>query len=111
MKSLGSKIRSLRQSLYLTQENIAHELNLSLPAYSKIERDITDVSLSRLKQLADFFKIPLTELLDFDQSTINNKELSEKNKTEDDLRKLIEVKNQEIIELQKKVIKLLEDKS
>jgi len=48
MKTLGEKIRYLRDIKGWSQADIAYKLDISLPAYSKIERNITDINYSRL---------------------------------------------------------------
>ena len=61
--TIGSHIRLLRQKEYKTQGEIAKMLGISTPAFSKIETDITDVNLSRLKQIADLFGVEPASLL------------------------------------------------
>ncbi len=95
MKTLGEKLRALRTAKNWSQEHVAHELNISLPAYSKIERNITDVSLSRLSQLGNLFGLSVVELLSYGDPIKGCKEL-------------LEEKDKEIMQLQKKVIELLE---
>ncbi|WP_018341516.1 helix-turn-helix domain-containing protein [Cytophaga aurantiaca] len=64
--SIGQKIRRIRASLDLTQDNLAYELGITKSAYSKIERGETNVSINRLAEIAkilevdivDFFKDP-----------------------------------------------------
>ena len=55
MSSLGKKIKALRQQKDWLQGDVAKKLNISIPAYSKIESDITDINISRLKQIAEIF--------------------------------------------------------
>jgi transcriptional regulator with XRE-family HTH domain len=62
-KAIGERIRLLRLSKGLSQENMAIELNISTGAYSNIERGITDISVSRLYQIAIFFEIDVNDLL------------------------------------------------
>lgn len=100
MKSLGDKIRYFRNQKNWSQEQMADKLKLSLPAYSKIERDITDVSFSRLKELAKVFGITVIQLLSQFESGVNVQ----------DLEKKLAEKNEEINKLQKKIIDLLEKK-
>lgn len=100
MKSLGEKIRYYRTLRDWTQDDMADKMKLSLPAYSKIERNITDVSYSRLKQIAQIFGITLAELV-----TLSDKPLESET-----LRKELAEKEKEINQLQKKIIELLEQK-
>ena len=100
MKTLGDKIRYFRNLKGWSQEDIADKLGISLPAYSKIERNITDVNYSRLCQLAKLFGISVIELLS----------ISNKGAIQSDTQKIIAEKEQEIIKLQRKIIELLEKK-
>lgn len=60
---IGDKIRSLRLLKGYSQENIADILGISSIAYGDIERNKTDVSHSRLEQIAKAFGTDLVNLL------------------------------------------------
>jgi transcriptional regulator with XRE-family HTH domain len=45
MKTLGKKIRLLRHQKGWSQEEVAKRLDISIPAFSKIETGITDINL------------------------------------------------------------------
>jgi len=63
--SIEEKIRLERLQRGLSQENMADLLNLSTTAYGDIERGKTDLTLSRLTQIATVLGIsPLTLLSD-----------------------------------------------
>lgn len=100
MKTLGEKIRYYRNLKGWTQDDMADRLDMSLPAYSKMERNITDITYSRLQQVAKVFDVTISELVD----------LSDKKHDESDLKKELAEKEKEIMQLQKKVIGLLEKK-
>jgi len=105
MKSLGKKIRLLRHQNGWSQEDVAKRLDISIPAFSKIETGITDINLSRLQQIAKLFDMTVVQLLNFndvDEQKKYNSDLELANK------KLLE-RNNEVIELQKKVIELYEE--
>lgn len=70
--ALHEKIRLLRQAKGLTQEDVAHELKMSVHGYGDIERGDCDIKLSRLEQLANLFGIKLSELTDTNERTILN---------------------------------------
>ncbi len=59
-KLIGTRIRKLRESKDLTQENMAAELDITAGAYAKIERGETDPSITRLKQIADILSVDVT---------------------------------------------------
>ena len=105
MKSLGKKIRLLRHQKSWSQEDVAKRLDISIPAFSKIETSITDINLSRLEQIATLFEMSVVQLLTFSDTEQDQKFVSE-----------LEVMNQklvdretDVINLQKKVIELFEE--
>lgn len=63
-KAIGERIRQIRLAKGLSQENMAAELDLSVSAYSNIERGVTDVSISRLAKISAVLKIDVTELVE-----------------------------------------------
>ena len=100
MKTLGDKIRYFRNLKGWSQEEMSDKLKLSLPAYSKIERNITDVGFKRLNQIAKTLGITVVELLSD----------SSKPSEQADLKKALADRDKEINKLQKKIIELLENK-
>ncbi|GAB3940278.1 hypothetical protein GCM10028805_01790 [Spirosoma harenae] len=63
--SIAEKIRLQRLQRGLSQENMADLLNLSTTAYGDIERGKTDLTLSRLNQIASVLAVsPLSLLSD-----------------------------------------------
>ncbi|WP_426671729.1 helix-turn-helix domain-containing protein [Mucilaginibacter sp. McL0603] len=105
MKALGKKIRLLRHQNGWSQEDVAKRLDISIPAFSKIETGITDINLSRLEQISTLFDMTVVQLLTFndeenDQKFINELEVVNK--------KLMD-RDAEVIDLQKKVIELFEE--
>lgn len=101
MKKMGDILRLLRLQKSWSQEDTAHELDMSLAGYSKIERNISDITLSRLRQLAKLYGMSPSELL----------ALCEKNVRSNNYQKLIEEKDKEIMRLQQKIIELIERKN
>ena len=104
-KNVGKNIRTLRHQRGWSQEDVAKRLDISIPAFSKIETGITDINLSRLEQIATLFDLTVVQLLTFtdgdgDQKTVNELEVINK--------KLMD-RETEVIDLQKKVIELFEE--
>lgn len=62
-RSPGERIRLLRLQRGYSQENMADLLNLSTTAYGDIERGKTELTLSRLEQIAEVLNLSVTELL------------------------------------------------
>jgi len=84
---------------------VAKRLDISIPAFSKIETGITDVNLSRLEQISTLFEMSVVQLL-----TFNDTEQQEKyNSDLEVLTKKVQDRETEVIELQKKVIELYEE--
>ena len=105
MKTLGKKIRLLRHQKGWSQEDVAKRLDISIPAFSKIETGITDVNLSRLEQISTLFEMSVVQLL-----TFNDTEQQEKyNSDLENLTKKVQERESDVIELQKKVIELYEE--
>ncbi|SKB59650.1 Helix-turn-helix domain-containing protein [Sphingobacterium nematocida] len=104
MNALGKKIRLLRHQKGWSQEDVAKRLDISIPAFSKIETGITDVNLSRLNQISKLFGLSLVQLLstsDVDDDKDRMDELNEMNRK-------LQLREIEVIDLQKKVIDLYE---
>ncbi len=62
-ESLPEKIRQIRISKGLSQENMADMLGVSTTTYGDIERGRTELTLSRIESLAKIFDVVLPELL------------------------------------------------
>ena len=105
MKTLGKKIRLLRHQKGWSQEEVAKRLDISIPAFSKIETGITDINLSRLEQIAVLFEMSVVQLLTYNEVEQDQKIASE---LENVNRKLMD-RETEVIDLQKKVIELFEE--
>lgn len=72
MSSIGTKIRKLRELKGFKQEFMADQLGISVGAYSKLERDETDVSHERLQQIAKVFDLSVADILSFDEKMVFN---------------------------------------
>ena len=103
-QTVGKNIRAVRHQNNWSQEEVANKLGISIPAFSKIETGITDINLSRLQQIADIFEMSLVTLLSFDE---DHTEYTSADLT--DARKKLEECEEEIVELQRKVIGLYEE--
>jgi transcriptional regulator with XRE-family HTH domain len=79
--SIGNNIKKLRELKNYTQAYMASQLDLSIGGYGKIERDETDVTLSRLNEIAKVLDTSLTTLLEFNSSNIFN-QYNNKNATQ-----------------------------
>ncbi len=103
MKTLGGKIKLLRLQKGWSQKDVAKRLRISVPAFSKIEIGITDINLSRLNQIAELFDLPTVQLL-----ANESDEIKDYAKEANAISKKLHQREDEIIDLQKKVIQLYE---
>jgi transcriptional regulator with XRE-family HTH domain len=74
---IGNNIKKIRELKNYTQSYMASQLDLSIGGYGKIERDETDIRLSRLNEIAKVLETNLVTILEFNSSNIflhyNNK--------------------------------------
>lgn len=105
MKNLGKRIRLLRHQKGWSQEDVAKRLEISIPAFSKIETGITDVNLSRLEQISKLFDLTIVELLTF----VNSEEQKKYNSKLEAASQHLQDREAEVIRLQKKIIELYEE--
>lgn len=64
MSELAFKIRRLRELHQLSQEDMAFELGISQPAYSKMERGVTDIAIYRLQKIANILNCSAGDLME-----------------------------------------------
>lgn len=69
---IGTKIRKVRELKSYTQEYMATRLGISQPAYAKLEKDDSDLTLSRIKNIADILEIKVEDLINFSDKYIFN---------------------------------------
>lgn len=116
----SEKIKIMREMNQWTQEEVAEKLGMSTTGYAKIERGQTNVSVEKLKQIAQVFNLNVAQLLDDERFVMcsigdnnsnynnyfgTNEKLSLENEK---LKQLLSAKESEI-EALKKVIVLLEN--
>lgn len=65
LKALSAKLRSTRQDLNLTQEDVASRAGLSTNYYARIERAEVSPSFDTLEKLVKALKIKSSEILPF----------------------------------------------
>lgn len=105
MSIIGKNIKLLRQRKGWSQGEVAKRLNISIPAFSKIETGITDINISRLDQIAKLFEVSMLDIISGEgenTQTANSLEIS-------DLKSKLTESEADIIRLQKKVIDLYEE--
>ena len=101
MKTLGEKFRILRQKKGVNQKAMADLLEISIPAYSKLETSITDPNFSRINQIAEVHNLTLRDLLD-----VGEEDGNEQTQLIDQLKEKVSELESTIIKLQTKLIEL-----
>ncbi|WP_333621412.1 helix-turn-helix transcriptional regulator [Sphingobacterium multivorum] len=104
MDKLGKAIRLLRHQKGWNQGDVATLLEISIPAFSKIETGFTDLNISRLNQIAKVFNLTAAQLLYYSE----NEEIKEHVEELKVISEKISQREDEIIQLQKKLIQLYE---
>lgn len=94
--STSQKLKTLRRNRHWSQQYMADLLGLSVPAYSKLERSLTGISISRLKLLAIIFEVKASWLLDEEEDEVYKENVLLKEK--------LKASNAEVIVLQRKLI-------
>lgn len=72
MESIVEKIKDIRKRKGFSHEYMAHQLEMSQPAYSKIEKNETVLSVDRLFKIAEILETPVVDILDINPNTLYN---------------------------------------
>lgn len=64
LKLISGRIRNLRELKGFSQEYMAFKLNISVSAYSRIERNEVNLTLEKLLQIKDLLSIDLNTILE-----------------------------------------------
>ena len=89
MKDLGNILKSLRIAKGISQDALAFEMEVSLSTYSKLERGLSDITLSKLEKLAAFYGMNVVDILLHGTDSLTAPNIC---------KRLIEEKDKEIIE-------------
>jgi transcriptional regulator with XRE-family HTH domain len=100
MNAIGENIKKSRIELGLSQAQAAKMLQISTPAFCKIETGQTDLNISRLLQISKVFKVTVDRLLN---GTVRKAGSSEEI---DSLKAELLIKDEELNKLRKKIIDL-----
>lgn len=77
MENIVNKIREFRKKKGYSHETMAHELNMSQPAYSKIEKNETKLSVERLFEIANILETPVEKFLEINPNNVYNQTLND----------------------------------
>lgn len=69
-QEIAEKIRLHRLTQNLSQQNIADELQITVAAFSNIERGVTDISVTRLIQIAGILGVDPASFLESKNSNL-----------------------------------------
>lgn len=67
----GEKIRFIRETRGLSQENVAAQLGMAQNSYSKIERNETKLTAVMLQKLADVFDVSPMDIITNQPAIVN----------------------------------------
>ncbi len=70
LKKVGKKVYEKRKEKQLTQEQLAELLGMTPSGYAKIERGLSNFSISRLMEIAKKLEIELDEILQAKETSI-----------------------------------------
>jgi transcriptional regulator with XRE-family HTH domain len=62
ISDIGNKIRATRESINLSQEYVAAKLEISQQAYSRLEKNPQNITVSRLYKLSEILGVPFSSL-------------------------------------------------
>jgi transcriptional regulator with XRE-family HTH domain len=101
MLPAGQNIKTIRELKNLTQDYVATQLNMSVPNYSNIETGKTDVTLTRLQQIAKVLQIDYRQILNLNPSQLLNEDNASSayisnNECRDELVKQLKIKDEQI---------------
>ncbi len=81
MKNILEKIKDIRKQKGFSHEYMAHKLDMSQPAYSKIEKNETVLSVDRLFKIAEILEAPVNDILEINPNNIYNQNNNHDNVT------------------------------
>jgi len=72
MNNIVSNIRKIREQKGYSQDNMAVELNMTQPSYSRIESGEAKLTFDRLQEIANILETDIAAFLDSSKLTIQN---------------------------------------
>jgi len=67
---IGTSIRKIRELKGFSQEYMANQLEISQRQFSRIEKNDTDLSLSKLTKISELLEVTPTQIMGFDEKFI-----------------------------------------
>lgn len=106
MSHIADNIRKVRELRNFTQEYMAGQLGITQAGYSKIESGTTDISFSKIEEIANILKVTPADLVAFDSQKYFNSFNNVKGSNNGSV--IIEMKTDEMKKLYEDKIGLLE---
>ncbi|MDR1718014.1 MAG: helix-turn-helix domain-containing protein [Prevotella sp.] len=75
MKTIYDTLLKLRKKKGKTQAELAEYLSLDSSSYGKLERGETDITLTKLEQLAQYYNMSVVDLISYPDKYINVKQV------------------------------------
>lgn len=73
MNKIGEKIKKIRELRNFSRRFMANELAISVTTYGKIERNETELTISRLEQISVVLNVKMTTIIEFDENQLLDK--------------------------------------
>ncbi len=105
---IGKTIATVRKSKGFTQAEMAKALKITQAAYSKIECSSTNVTMSRLEELAAIFQMEVDQVFNFAIENFSDKSAGRLSESERELYERLLAAEKKISELQARRIADLE---
>ncbi|WP_127585100.1 helix-turn-helix domain-containing protein [Paenibacillus koleovorans] len=99
LKAVGGRIKEIRKSRGLSQDQLAEKSGFHFSYVGGVERGERNVSLENLAKIADALHVPVRELLHFDDSLSE-----EKDKAQDEVIAILDTLDIKKIQMFKKVL-------
>jgi transcriptional regulator with XRE-family HTH domain len=77
MEKIINKIKAIRKDKGYSHEYMAHLLNMSQVAYSKIEKNETKLTVERLFKITEILEAKIEDLVDIKVERIDNQDLKD----------------------------------
>ena len=77
MEKIINKIREIRKDRGYSHEYMAHLLDISQVAYSKIEKNETKLTVERLFKIAEILEAKIEDILDIKADKVYNQDLKD----------------------------------
>lgn len=106
LQTIGSTIRDIRKTKHVSQADVAGEMDISIAAYSKIERGLTNISILRLEQIANILNTSVFTLLGGEKTDVTK--IPESQEVES-LQKELQM-TKELLKAKDEIIELLKNK-